>query len=93
MSEIFKNDWQEVIGAEFKKPYYLDLRDFLTQEYKTKTIFPDKNDIFNAFHLTAYADIKVVLLGQDPYHAPGQAHGLSFSVKPEIGRASCRERV
>lgn len=84
MSEIFKNDWQEVIGAEFKKPYYLDLRDFLTQEYKTKTIFPDKNDIFNAFHLTAYADIKVVLLGQDPYHAPGQAHGLSFSVKPGV---------
>ncbi len=84
MAEIFTNDWQDIIGDELEKPYYLALRQFLIGEYKTHTIFPDKRDIFNAFHLTPYRDIKVVLIGQDPYHAPGQAHGLSFSVKPGV---------
>ncbi len=84
MAEIFTNDWQDIIGDELEKPYYLALRQFLIGEYKTHTIFPDKRDIFNAFHLTSYHDIKVVLIGQDPYHAPGQAHGLSFSVKPGV---------
>lgn len=84
MAELFTNDWQEIIGDELEKPYYLALRQFLIGEYKTHTIFPDKRDIFNAFHLTSYHDIKVVLIGQDPYHAPGQAHGLSFSVKPGV---------
>ena len=84
MAEIFTNDWQDIIGDELEKPYYLALRQFLIGEYKTQTIFPDKRDIFNAFHLTPYRDIKVVLIGQDPYHAPGQAHGLSFSVKPGV---------
>ena len=84
MAPILKNDWQEIIGKEFEKPYYFSLRSFLKREYATHTIFPDKEDIFNAFHYTAYKDIKVVLLGQDPYHGIGQAHGLSFSVKPGV---------
>lgn len=84
MAPILKNDWQEIIGKEFEKPYYLSLRAFLKREYATHTIYPEKEDIFNAFHYTAYKDIKVVLLGQDPYHGLGQAHGLSFSVKPGV---------
>lgn len=79
---ILKNKWQEVIGQEFEKPYYLALRAFLKEEYRTKTIYPDQYDIFNALHYTDYPDVKVLILGQDPYHGPGQAHGLSFSVKP-----------
>ena len=81
---IFKNDWQELLEDEFKKDYYLNLRKFLIQEYRTKTVYPDKYDIFNALHYTAYQNVKVVILGQDPYHGPNQAHGLSFSVKPGI---------
>ncbi|GAB6108050.1 uracil-DNA glycosylase [Fusibacter bizertensis] len=82
--QIFHNDWHEILSSEFEKEYYQNLRKFLIKEYKTKTIYPDKNDIFNAFHYTSYADLKVVLIGQDPYHGPGQAHGLSFSVKPGV---------
>lgn len=81
---ILKNDWNKYIGEEFKKPYYLNLREFLIEEYRTKTIYPDMYDIFNALHLTSYSDTKVVILGQDPYHGQDQAHGLSFSVKPGI---------
>ncbi|MCC5464881.1 uracil-DNA glycosylase [Pelosinus baikalensis] len=81
---IFKNDWQELLEDEFKKDYYLNLRQFLIQEYRTKTVYPNKYDIFNALHYTAYQNVKVVILGQDPYHGPNQAHGLSFSVKPGI---------
>lgn len=81
---IFKNDWQDLLEEEFKKDYYLNLRQFLIKEYQTKTVYPDKYDIFNALHYTAYQDVKVVILGQDPYHGPNQAHGLSFSVKPGI---------
>ncbi len=81
---IFKNDWQELLEDELKKDYYLNLRQFLIQEYRTKTVYPDKYDIFNALHYTAYQNVKVVILGQDPYHGPNQAHGLSFSVKPGI---------
>ena len=81
---IFKNDWQRLLEGEFKQDYYQKLRQFLVTEYKTKTIYPDMHDIFNALHYTAYKDIKVVILGQDPYHGPNQAHGLSFSVKPGI---------
>lgn len=80
----FKNDWQDLLVDEFKQDYYLNLRQFLIKEYRTKTVYPDKYDIFNALHYTAYQDIKVVILGQDPYHGPNQAHGLSFSVKPGI---------
>jgi len=83
--QILKNDWKDLLEDEFKKDYYLNLRKFLINEYKTKTIYPDMYDIFNALHFTDYKDVKVVILGQDPYHGPNQAHGLSFSVKPEVG--------
>lgn len=81
---IFKNDWQGLLKDEFKKEYYLKLRQFLMTEYETKIIYPEMHDIFNALHYTAYRDIKVVVIGQDPYHGANQAHGLSFSVKPGI---------
>ncbi len=82
--EILKNDWQCLLEDEFEKDYYLKLRSFLINEYKTKTIHPDMYDIFNALHYTEYKDVKVVILGQDPYHGPNQAHGLSFSVKQGV---------
>lgn len=78
------NSWDTILEGEFEKPYYLKLREFLTEEYKIQTIYPDKYNIFNALKLTPYEDVKVVILGQDPYHGPGQAHGLSFSVQPGI---------
>ena len=84
MTEILRNDWTQVIGTEFEKDYYHSLWAFLDVEYETQTIYPDINDIFNAFHYTPFSSMKVVLIGQDPYHGPGQAHGLSFSVKPGI---------
>ena len=84
MANILKNDWKDLLDDEFNKEYYQTLRNFLTNEYNTKTIYPDKYDIFNALHFTSYKDIKVVILGQDPYHGPCQAHGLSFSVNPGI---------
>jgi len=79
-----KNDWNDLLKDEFEKEYYKKLRDFLVNEYRSKTVFPDMYDIFNALNFTAYKDVKVVILGQDPYHGPNQAHGLSFSVKPPI---------
>lgn len=82
--EILTNDWKDLLEEEFKKEYYLKIREFLKKEYKTKTIYPDMYDIFNALHYTPYKDVKVVILGQDPYHGPNQAHGLSFSVKPGV---------
>lgn len=82
--QILKNDWHELLNEEFSKDYYLHLRQFLINEYRTKTIYPDKYDIFNALHYTSYRDVKVAILGQDPYHGPNQAHGLSFSVKPGV---------
>ncbi|WP_425449223.1 uracil-DNA glycosylase [Dethiothermospora halolimnae] len=82
--EILKNHWKELLKDEFEKDYYLNLRQFLINEYKTKVIYPNMYDIFNALHYTDYNDVKVVILGQDPYHGPNQAHGLSFSVKPEV---------
>ena len=82
--KIFQNDWQDVVGEEFEKPYYLKLREFLKDEYATRTVYPPKEDIWTAFEHTPYQKVKVVILGQDPYHGPGQAHGLSFSVKPGV---------
>lgn len=82
--QILKNDWQNLLENEFKKDYYLKLRKFLINEYSSKTIYPNMYDIFNALHYTEYKDVKVVILGQDPYHGPNQAHGLSFSVKPNV---------
>jgi len=82
--QILKNDWHELLDNEFKQDYYLRLRKVLITEYRTRTIYPDQFDIFNALHYTPYKNVKVVILGQDPYHGPSQAHGLSFSVKPGI---------
>lgn len=78
------NSWDEILKDEFEKSYYIKLREFLINEYKTRSIYPDKYDIFNALKLTSYEDTKVVILGQDPYHGKEQAHGLSFSVKPGV---------
>lgn len=78
------NDWDEILKEEWSKPYYLLLRKFLKQEYGSTTVYPDMHDIFNALKHTAFSDVKAVILGQDPYHGPGQAHGLCFSVKKGI---------
>ncbi|MCH5209957.1 MAG: uracil-DNA glycosylase [Oscillospiraceae bacterium] len=78
------NDWDEILADEFQKEYYLKLRAFLKAEYKTHTIHPDMYDIFNALKWTSYKDTKVVILGQDPYHEVGQAHGLAFSVQKGV---------
>jgi uracil-DNA glycosylase len=80
----FENQWNELLKGEFEKEYYKKLMEFLKEEYANKTIYPNKDDIFNSLKLTSYNDVKVVILGQDPYHGPNQAHGLSFSVKPEV---------
>ncbi|MCQ2560713.1 MAG: uracil-DNA glycosylase [Clostridia bacterium] len=78
------NSWDELLKDEFKKDYYLKLREFLKSEYSSRVIYPDMYDIFNALKASSYEDIKVVILGQDPYHEPGQAHGMCFSVKPGV---------
>ena len=77
-------DWLEALKDEFKKDYYKQLFEKVNEDYRTRLIFPPANDIFNAFHLTPLKDVKVVILGQDPYHGNNQAHGLCFSVKPEV---------
>ena len=74
------NSWDEILKDEFSKDYYLKLREFLKEEYSTRTIYPDMHNIFNALKKASYEDVKVVILGQDPYHEPGQAQGLCFSV-------------
>ncbi|MDE6848879.1 MAG: uracil-DNA glycosylase [Ruminococcus sp.] len=80
----FNNDWDELLKDEFTKEYYLKLRQTLINEYKTQKVFPNMYDIFNAMKLTSYDDVKCVIIGQDPYHNDGQAHGLSFSVKKGV---------
>jgi len=84
MKETFENDWEELLREEFQKEYYKKLKSFLITEYDTKVIYPDMDNIFNTLHYTSYKDVKVVILGQDPYHGPNQSHGLSFSVKPGV---------
>lgn len=81
---MINNDWLPELGTEFSKPYYKTLYEFVKAEYNTTQIFPPADEIFNAFHLTPLSQVKVVILGQDPYHNVGQAHGLCFSVKPEV---------
>ncbi len=81
---MIQNDWLEPLKPEFGKPYYAELFKFVQNEYATRKIFPPADDIFNAFHLTPLHEVKVVILGQDPYHNDGQAHGLCFSVKPDV---------
>ncbi len=78
------NDWLEPLKPEFQKTYYKELFQKVTEEYQTRKIFPPADDIFNAFHLTPLSKVKVVIIGQDPYHNDGQAHGLCFSVKPDV---------
>lgn len=80
----FQNEWDELLKDEFQKPYYRRIHNILKQEYSRYTIYPDMYDIFNALKLTSYSDVKAVILGQDPYHGPGQAHGLCFSVKKGV---------
>ena len=80
----FENDWDTLLKGEFETPYYLQLRQFLIQEYRTRTIYPNMYDIYNAMKYTSYQDIKAVILGQDPYHGPNQAHGLCFSVRKGV---------
>ena len=78
------NDWLDALKDEFRKPYYKNLRGFLKQEYSSRTVYPNMNDIFNALKYTSFEDTKVVIIGQDPYHGEGQAHGLCFSVKAGV---------
>lgn len=78
------NDWDEILADEWEKPYYKKLRAFLKQEYTTQKIYPNMHDIFNALKYTSFEDTKVVIIGQDPYHGEGQAHGLCFSVKQGV---------
>lgn len=77
-------EWEKALQGEFRKPYYRKLFETVGREYRTTTVYPPADDIFNAFHLTPLPGVKVVILGQDPYHEPGQAHGLSFSVMPGV---------
>ena len=81
---MITNDWLAELAPEFQKPYYKELYRFVLEEYNSTQIFPPSDDIFNAFHLTPLSEVKVVILGQDPYHNVGQAHGLCFSVKPDV---------
>lgn len=83
MAQI-NNDWLEPLSKEFVKPYYKELYNFIKDEYSKCVVYPPSEEIFSAFHLTPLSKVKVVVIGQDPYHEPGQAHGLSFSVKPGI---------
>ena len=80
---MINNDWLDCIQSEFKKPYYKELYQFVRNEYDTHVIYPPSDDIFNAFHLTPLSKVKVLILGQDPYHGAHQAHGLCFSVLPD----------
>lgn len=84
MVHFLQNDWAEVLDEEFEKPYYKELREFLKHAYASERVYPPMEDIYNALRATPYASTKVVILGQDPYHGPGQAHGLSFSVRPGV---------
>ena len=79
-----KNSWDKVLNEEFEKPYFLELCEFLKKEYDQYTIYPPKQRVFSALKTTEFDDVKVVILGQDPYHGEGQAHGLAFSVQPGI---------
>ncbi|MBQ4118840.1 MAG: uracil-DNA glycosylase [Clostridia bacterium] len=78
------NDWDDILADEWKKPYYLELRKFLKLEYSSQKIYPQMNNIFNALKYTSFANTKVVIIGQDPYHGEGQAHGLCFSVQKGV---------
>jgi uracil-DNA glycosylase len=80
-----KTDWNPILKEEFAKPYWADLQEFVAAERQRGTVFPPHDEVFAALHMTPYADVKAVILGQDPYHGPGQAHGLCFSVREGVG--------
>ncbi|WOV87933.1 uracil-DNA glycosylase [Sporosarcina oncorhynchi] len=80
----FGNDWDTVLANEFEKEYYARLRSYLNEQYENRNVYPVMDDLWTAFKLTPFNNVKVVILGQDPYHGPGQAHGLSFSVQPGV---------
>lgn len=82
--KLFHNQWDEQLQEEFEQPYYQQLRTFLKNEYAEEIIYPSMDQLWTAFQLTSFEEVKVVILGQDPYHGPGQAHGLSFSVNPDM---------
>lgn len=84
MGKILHNGWESLLAPQFEMPYYLEIRKFLKHAYQHQVVYPASTNIFNALHLTDYNDVKVVILGQDPYHGDGQAHGLSFSVQKGI---------
>jgi len=84
MTPTLPDSWQPVLGEETQKQYYQDLQSFLARERRAHTIYPPEADVFNAFRLTPFQDVKVMILGQDPYHGEGQAHGLAFSVRPGV---------
>ncbi len=84
MLDLINNDWQQLLERERQKEYFTSLEEFLKEEYSQYTVYPAKEDIFNSLKYTPLKEVKVVFLGQDPYHGPGQAHGLSFSVKPGV---------
>ncbi|WP_144531957.1 uracil-DNA glycosylase [Bacillus pumilus] len=84
MKPFLNDSWWDVMKSEFEQPYYQELREWMKEEYRTQTVFPKPDDVYRALHLTSYEEVKVVILGQDPYHGPGQAHGLSFSVQPGV---------
>ncbi|MFB6466290.1 uracil-DNA glycosylase [Cytobacillus sp. Hz8] len=81
---VLPDDWLEMLEEEFEKPYLINLKHFLLKEYKQGTVYPKQSDVFNALNYTPYKNVKVVILGQDPYHGENQAHGLSFSVKKGV---------
>ncbi|MFC7685878.1 uracil-DNA glycosylase [Ureibacillus sp. GCM10028918] len=82
--KIFKNDWEAILAPEFEKTYFLELKKFVAEQYSLSTVYPPKEEVMSAFYTVAYKDVKVVILGQDPYHGPGQAHGMCFSVKKGV---------
>ncbi|RUL53113.1 uracil-DNA glycosylase [Lysinibacillus antri] len=84
MKMNFHNEWQTILEEEFAKPYFKKLTDFVALQYSTSTVYPPKEEVMSVFHTVPYKKVKVVVLGQDPYHGPGQAHGMSFSVKKGV---------
>lgn len=87
------NEWDELLAGEFEKDYYIELRRFLISEYRSRVIYPSMYDIFNALKYTPYNKVKAVILGQDPYHGPGQAHGLCFSVTKGVPKPPSLENI
>ena len=84
MKKRFENDWEEILAPEFQKPYYIKLKQFVAEQYSLSTVYPPKEEVMSAFYTLPYKEVKVVILGQDPYHGPSQAHGMSFSVKKGV---------